>query len=104
MVKLFHDYFSYQDKSPCTDQPIADRSGSDFGPSQTDATLTHLASQSGHSDSIQTETTTPKTLMLCMQKPRTNTVKFLLWSEPDELVDLKWCPVITPLLLLSFIR
>ena len=95
--------FTYQDKTHCTDQTIVDRSGSDIGPPHTDATLIHLAAQSGHTDSNQTETT-PKTLMLCMQKPRTNTVKFLLWSEPDELVDLKWCPIITPLLLLSFIR
>ena len=52
----------------------------------------------------ETANTTPKTLMICLRKPRTNTVKFLLWSEPDDLVELKWCPLITPLLLLSFLK
>ena len=45
----------------------------------------------------------PKTLVLFMRNVSSeNDFKFFVWNEPDELVALKWCPVISPLLLMSY--
>ena len=56
----------------------------------------------------------PKSIVLCIRtnKKRKSTnskckqnseFKFFLWNQPDELVELKWCPNITPLLIMSYL-
>ena len=45
----------------------------------------------------------PRTLMLCTRKQPNGAFNFFLWTEPDDLVALKWCPALTPLLLLSYL-
>ena len=46
----------------------------------------------------------PKTLVLFMRNVSSqNDFKFFLWNEGhDELFPLKWCPIISPLLLMSY--
>ena len=52
--------------------------------------------------SSATDYSSPKTLVLFMRNVSSeNDFKFFVWNEPDELVALKWCPVISPLLLMS---
>ena len=46
----------------------------------------------------------PRTLMLCTRKQSNGAFRFFLWQEPDDLVALKWCPALTPLLLLSYLN
>ena len=53
------------------------------------------------SSSASQDYSSPKTMVLFMKN--SNGLKFFLWNEPDELVALKWCPIISPMLLLSYL-
>ena len=52
-------------------------------------------------DHCVSDYSSPKTMVLFMKN--SNGLRFFLWNEPDELVALKWCPIISPMLLLSYL-